>query len=252
MLRSDGARSPIATHAWPGSSLPCQSGSAWSSSAGPCLRGCLETLAMRSCLKDRAGHSGNGSRILFSHGSSGRSSIAIWRCFVVHLSSCLENCPSRAITFGLPPSASPVTERGIPLLAHFYGRGTAIVPVDCAFASEREEGQWIRGAAHDPAGLVKPQRQLPGFWIRSNQCSTGKEVDTQNSVDVVLYLVGGGYITGARPTNHSNASLQISKSPAAEPHKCTYPQAIRWRRVGSSTWPASPANQSLGSTIGNQ
>lgn len=111
-----------------------------------------------------------------------------------------------AITFGLPPSQSPVTERGVPLLARlWYGRGTAMQPVDLAFASKEEENRWIGGEAVDPSGSIVPQKYLAGFWIRSKTkagpapTSTTVESSAAKSSElpeVVLYLVGGGYITG--------------------------------------------------------
>jgi hypothetical protein len=101
----------------------------------------------------------------------------------------------RAITFGLPPAASPVTERGIPPLAYFYGRGTDIEPINLAFENTTEEKLWIQDDAIDPRGKIVPQDYLAGFWIRRKGALKAKP-SVGKGIEVVLYAVGGGYITG--------------------------------------------------------
>lgn len=72
-----------------------------------------------------------------------------------------------------------------------------MLPVDLSFQNSEEEKEWIQGDAIDPAGTILPQKKLPGFWITRTQPpippSTKEE---NNSVEVVYYIVGGGYITG--------------------------------------------------------
>lgn len=67
-------------------------------------------------------------------------------------------------------------------------------PVNVSFANKQEEQKWVQDEAVDPAGRIMPQGYLAAFWIRSKVAlqSTPRETGLQ----VVLYLVGGGYITG--------------------------------------------------------
>ena len=84
-------------------------------------------------------------------------------------------------------------------------------PVDLAFASKEEENRWITNEAVDPSGKIVPQEYLAGFWIKRKNTqahrltseSQSMSEDTppvsntgRGSPEVVLYLVGGGYITG--------------------------------------------------------
>lgn len=66
-------------------------------------------------------------------------------------------------------------------------------PVNAAFASKEEEGKWIKEEAIDPAGIIKSQDYLAAFWIRSKN---PKQESKKDGIEVVMYLVGGGYITG--------------------------------------------------------
>lgn len=66
-------------------------------------------------------------------------------------------------------------------------------PTNAAFSSKEEESKWIQDEAVDPAGLIRPQDNLAAFWIRSK---SAKEEPRKEGIEVVLYLVGGGYITG--------------------------------------------------------
>jgi acetyl esterase/lipase len=70
-------------------------------------------------------------------------------------------------------------------------------PVDLAFASKNEEKRWIKEEAVDPSGKIVPQKFLAGFWIKSKTASRpSMSSKTRRQPEVVLYLVGGGYITG--------------------------------------------------------
>ena len=123
----------------------------------------------------------------------------------------------RSVTFGLPPAASPLDEEGITFPARWwYGRGTDIIPVDLSFASSDEGKLWIQDEAVDPAGIAMPQAHLPGFWIAAKSIKQAKP-DRYENVQVVLYIVGGGYITG-------KMSLTCVQDPA---ETCSYWQVIR-------------------------
>lgn len=87
-------------------------------------------------------------------------------------------------------------DRNIPIPAKlWYGRGTDIQPVNACFSSKEEEDKWISDGAVDPAGIIKPQDYLAAFWIRSK---APKEEAKKDGIEVVMYLVGGGYITGEK------------------------------------------------------
>lgn len=88
-----------------------------------------------------------------------------------------------------------MTERAIPPLAYFYGRGTDIEPVNLAFENAKEEKLWIQDDAIDPRGKIVPQDYLAGFWIRRKGAAKAKPTEGKG-IEVVLYAVGGGYITG--------------------------------------------------------
>lgn len=66
-------------------------------------------------------------------------------------------------------------------------------PTNAAFASKEEEEKWMKDEAVDPAGISRPQQYLAGFWIKSNDV---KDDHREGGIEVVMYLVGGGYITG--------------------------------------------------------
>lgn len=101
---------------------------------------------------------------------------------------------TRSVTFGLPPPSTAVDDRNITLPAKvWYGRGTSMQPVNAAFASRNEECKWIQDEAVDPAGIIRPQEYLAAFWIKSTSV---KKEPQQGGIEVVMYLVGGGYITG--------------------------------------------------------
>lgn len=68
-----------------------------------------------------------------------------------------------------------------------------MTPVDAAFLDEHQEAKWIQDEAVDPAGIIRPQKYLPAFWIRSK---AAKAESIEGGTEVVMYLVGGGYITG--------------------------------------------------------
>lgn len=121
----------------------------------------------------------------------------------------------RAVTFGLPPVASPVTDRGVPLLARlWYGRRTVIEPVNLAFSDVQEERRWVQDEARDESGKIVSQEYLAGFWIKADHRSSVAQASmnangrkfyenghfhapsSTREVQVVLYIVGGGYITG--------------------------------------------------------
>jgi len=65
--------------------------------------------------------------------------------------------------------------------------------VNAAFSSKEEEERWIQDEAVDPAGIIRPQDYLAAFWIKSKMV---KGEPKQCGIEVVMYLVGGGYITG--------------------------------------------------------
>lgn len=101
---------------------------------------------------------------------------------------------NRSVTFGLPPPSTPLDDRSIPIPAKlWYSRGTSIQPTNAAFPTEEEEEKWIQDEAVDPAGIIRPQDYLAAFWIKSNNV---KKEPQQGAIEVVMYLVGGGYITG--------------------------------------------------------
>ena len=64
---------------------------------------------------------------------------------------------------------------------------------NAGFPNKSEEKKWIQDEAIDPAGVIKPQEYLAAFWIRSNATTAEPR---EGSIQVVMYLVGGGYITG--------------------------------------------------------
>ena len=66
-------------------------------------------------------------------------------------------------------------------------------PTNAAFASKEEEHKWIQDEAVDPAGIIRPQDYLAAFWIKS---TSGKKEAQSGGIEVIMYLVGGGYITG--------------------------------------------------------
>jgi hypothetical protein len=67
-------------------------------------------------------------------------------------------------------------------------------PVNVSFASKEEEHKWIKHEAVDPSGKIRPQDYLAAFWIYSKDV---KEYPVKKEgVEVIMYLVGGGYITG--------------------------------------------------------
>lgn len=125
------------------------------------------------------------------------------------------------MTFGLPPPSTPLDDRSIPIPAKlWYSRGTSIQPTNAAFSSKEEEDKWIQDESVDPAGLIRPQDYLAAFWIKSNNI---KKEPQQGGIEVVMYLVGGGYITGALQS--STASV------TAYTDELLSPQAILSKRV---------------------
>ena len=131
----------------------------------------------------------------------------------------------RSVTFGLPPAASPLDEEGITFPARWwYGRGTDIIPVDLSFASSDEGKLWIQDEAVDPAGIAMPQAHLPGFWVTAKDTTQAKP-DQYEKVQIVLYIVGGGYITG-------KISLSCVQDPA---ETCSYRQDIHLKLAASLT-----------------
>lgn len=66
-------------------------------------------------------------------------------------------------------------------------------PFNAAFEDSEEERKWVKDEAVDPAGMIKSQDYLAAFWIRARGIV---EKPREDGIEVVMYLVGGGYITG--------------------------------------------------------
>ncbi|KAI5476298.1 lipase/esterase [Pseudohyphozyma bogoriensis] len=103
-------------------------------------------------------------------------------------------------TGGGPPLITPEAERAIPvntiLLERFFpDKHKVAVRVEEASPTGKEA--WVEGEAVDPRGVVKP-KEVPLFWLQRDVGDDDVGFRrAREGEKVVLYLVGGGYVTGS-------------------------------------------------------
>lgn len=67
---------------------------------------------------------------------------------------------------------------------------------DVPTMSRARAQEWLQGEALDPRGEVDPVK-VPCFWLEREESGDGRSRKARAGERVVLYLVGGGYVSGS-------------------------------------------------------